>query len=167
MYKHIAGSHTQTQRCTASPSCWTALRRYSLSFTAPRWLELHCFSSWRSRARIVFTLTSRSASWLSSVVKTSHASQRLRIFYFVCWHVCPVCVCVFWDASLFCFNGERWHHSVQWPSLQAFPRGCFTLTLTGSAPASHQRLRLSWTLLICPHTFGTFSSCLTCGVSGF
>lgn len=54
IYKHIAGSRTQTRRCTASPSCWTALRRYSLSLTAPRWLELHCFSSWRKSCRDCF-----------------------------------------------------------------------------------------------------------------
>lgn len=119
------------------------LRRYSPSFTAPRWPEPHCFSSWRSRARIPLCL-------LTSFCRQNLLAPLDFFFFFILSTGMCVCVCVFWDASLFCFNGERWHHSVQWPSLQAFP----------PEAALHWhlqvRLRLSSTLLMCPRSFGTF-----------
>lgn len=92
--------HTYTQTYCLD---WTLLT----VFTAPCCLELLCFSSWRSRARFVFIVTSFSASWLSSVIKVfSQLFQRLQIHcLLVCVSCLCVCVCVS-ELSLKCFNGE-------------------------------------------------------------
>lgn len=147
----VVAVHTYTQTYCLD---WTLLT----VFTAPCCLELHCFSSWRSRARFVFIVTSFSASWLSSVIKVFSQLFHCLLVCVSCLCVC-VCQCWVWNSLMVKMKSQS--------TVTIAPGFHWRLVFTLTAGMSEQCLWLNWTLLICPHSFGTLPSSLnfpiTCG----